>query len=369
MKKNRFFITMGDPLGIGPEIIAKLLLSDKLPKGAHFSIVGLARSLFEALHSLDSDFMGKWANCEKNENFKSSNSDFLREWANCKEKGSNWNWDMIDMPYYPDDKGKIEKYLNDEKNLKERRKIGGHLSLEWVKYAASQCLEGQAQGMITGPICKESWDMAGCEQMGHTDFLADRCGLLGQERLLLIYKKMRVAHVTCHQSLKDAINMIDKERILSTIILAESAIASYLGRRPKVGVAGLNPHCGEGGLMGDEEIKHIIPAILEAQKMGMDIKGPVSPDTIFAASYYGIYDLVISMIHDHGHIGVKTRALSFGKKRNTRGVNVTLGLPFIRTSVDHGVAFDIAGKNIGDPGSLLDAIKVAVKLGRKKERK
>lgn len=339
-EKKHLLITLGDPLGIGPEIIAKSIYYDALPGNCNYTLIGCRETLMQTAEQLGLEL------CDSNSNTGSK---------------SKFTWNIIDMPFL--NQISSSPYNSLDAIKKEPHLQAGICSMSWVKKAAELCLENKAAGMITGPICKESWNLAGSTQMGHTDLLASMCGLLGHERLLLILGKLRVLHVTCHMSIRDALTMITLERVLESIRIAyKSALSFKNGKNPSIAVCGLNPHAGEAGLMGREEIEIIEPAINEARKEGIHLTGPLPADTIFARARSGEFDMVIAMLHDQGHVAVKTLGSNMGGKRDFRGVNATLGLPFVRTSVDHGVAFDIVGKDLASYGSLVDAARAALKL-------
>jgi len=186
--------------------------------------------------------------------------------------------------------------------------------------------------------------------------------------MMLIVGSLRVVHVTTHVSLSVASKMIRKERVLNVIRLTHEALVGIGIEEPRIAVAGLNPHSGEGGLFGREEIEEIIPAVILAKKQGFNVVGPLPPDTVFVKARGGAYDAVVAMYHDQGHIPVKLLALEWdekqGKWTSTRGINVTIGLPIIRSSVDHGTAFGKAGKGTANPQSMIEAIKFAAEAAK-----
>jgi len=234
--------------------------------------------------------------------------------------------------------------------------------------AAARCIEhavqiiqrGEGAAIVTAPIHKEALAAAGVDFPGHTEMLqslAARGGALPPVRMMLANEELRVVLVTIHQSLRTAIEAVSFDAVLQTLRIAHAAAASWGQTAPRIGVAGLNPHAGESGLFGDEELRIIGPAVEAARAEGIDARGPYAPDTVFmrardVAGHPGEFDLVVAMTHDHGLIPVKYLGVE-------QGVNVTLGLPFVRTSPDHGTAFDIAGRGTGDPSSLGAAIRWA----------
>ncbi len=238
--------------------------------------------------------------------------------------------------------------------------------------AAARCIEaavrwvrsGGAAGVVTAPIHKEALAAAGIGYPGHTEMLQALAAVGGEAppvRMMLANDELRVVLVTIHLALRRAIEELSFDAVLQTLRIAHAASARWGQPRPRIAVAGLNPHAGEGGLFGDEEQRFIGPAVDAACAEGIDARGPFAPDTVFmrardAAGHAGEFDLVVAMTHDHGLIPVKYLGVQ-------HGVNVTLGLPFVRTSPDHGTAFDIAGRGVADASSLVAAIRMARKLG------
>ncbi|MBI3350162.1 MAG: 4-hydroxythreonine-4-phosphate dehydrogenase PdxA [Burkholderiales bacterium] len=228
--------------------------------------------------------------------------------------------------------------------------------------AAARCIEagvaliqaGRARGIVTAPIHKEALHAAGSPFPGHTEMLQALAGGV-PVRMMLANEELRTVLVTIHCSLRDAIDRVTREAVLETLRITGRALRRMGIVAPRIAVAGLNPHAGEGGLFGDEEIHHIAPAIADARAEGWDATGPFAPDTIFMRARRGEFDVVVAMTHDHGLIPVKYLGVE-------QGVNVTLGLPFVRTSPDHGTAFDISGRGIADPASLSAALAMARRL-------
>lgn len=247
----------------------------------------------------------------------------------------------------------------------------GRLSAAYLDRAIALALSGEVDAIVTAPICKEAWHLAGVPYPGHTEFLAARAG--SQEfGMMLVHGNWRVLHMSTHCSLRDAIGRVTRPRVFQMLKMFDAALRDLGIAAPRIGVAGLNPHAGEGGLFGDEEAREIAPGIEDARNDGIDAKGPVAPDTIFARARKGDFDGVLAMYHDQGHIAVKTVAFepsSDGGWSSVHGVNVTIGLPIIRTSVDHGVAFDIAGKGVASPESMLEAIRLAGTMVSNRSRK
>ena len=220
--------------------------------------------------------------------------------------------------------------------------------------SSSPC-DGELDAIATAPLNKEALALGGCSLPGHTEILSTLSGTK-QYAMMLVSKTLKVIHVSTHVSLRRACDLVRKDRVLRIIRLADAAMRDLGVAAPRVAVAGLNPHAGEGGLFGAEETEEIIPAIAEAREAGIDAIGPVSPDTVFyRAAVKRDFDIVVAMYHDQGHIPVKLRGFE-------DGVNVTVGLPFIRTSVDHGTAFDVAGKGTADSRSMTEAIRLAAAM-------
>ena len=225
--------------------------------------------------------------------------------------------------------------------------------------AAALALRGEVAAMVTAPIHKEALAAAGVHFPGHTEMLQAAAGG-APVRMMLANDELRVVLVTIHVALRRAIELLDFDAVLQTLRIAHRSAAAWGQARPRIAVAGLNPHAGEGGLFGDEEIRFITPAVAAARAEGIDAHGPFAPDTVFmrarnAPGHPGEFDLVVAMTHDHGLIPVKYLGVE-------QGVNITLGLPFVRTSPDHGTAFDIAGTGRADASSLIAAIRMARRL-------
>jgi 4-hydroxythreonine-4-phosphate dehydrogenase len=243
----------------------------------------------------------------------------------------------------------------------------GRIAADCVTWAARAALRGEVAALVTAPLHKEALAAAGVKFPGHTELLqAEAAASLGKARddvpvrMMLANDELRTVLVSIHVSLRDALAAVTFENVLQTLCIAHDSVGRMLGRAPRIGVAGLNPHAGEGGLFGREEIDVIIPAVEAARAQGIDARGPFAPDTVFmraraTAEHDGEFDVVVAMYHDQGLIPVKYLGVD-------KGVNVTLGLPFVRTSPDHGTAFDIAGSGRADASSLIHAIAIARQL-------
>lgn len=231
---------------------------------------------------------------------------------------------------------------------------GGRAAVDAIRRAVELIGEGRYDALVTAPINKEALRLAGFSWPGHTEMLADLAGAPGV-RMLLVTDRLRVVHVSTHRSLRSAIEAVQADRVLRTVELAAEAGRMLGASRPRVAVAGLNPHAGESGLFGDEERGEIEPAVARAVAAGIDASGPWPPDTVFWRATQGDFDVVVAMYHDQGHIPIKLAGFD-------EGVNVTLGLPFPRVSVDHGTAFDIAGQGVARAGSMAEAIRLGARL-------
>lgn len=330
-------ITMGDAAGIGPEIIVKALERKELHRKILPIVVGDARTMEQAVKIAKSKLRVR-AIHDLHEVEDDPQSLFVLDLKNI---------DLAKLRH-----GQIDP-------------MAGKAAVEYIQKAVALAQEGKVGAIVTAPIHKEAINKAGFHYSGHTELLAE----LTQTKdyaMLLAHGPFRVSHVTTHTSLRKAVDRIKKDRVFAVIRLTREFLQRLGIENPRIGVAGLNPHAGEDGLFGDEEIREIRPAIEEAKKMGWIVEGPVPPDTVFTKMRGKQYDAVVAMYHDQGHIAVKLVGFSMkpgGKEWDKMGgVNVTLGLPIIRTSVDHGVAFGKAGEGRANPESMIDAIRLAIAL-------
>lgn len=321
-------ITLGDPAGTGPELILKALAQPEVRALGRMLVVGDAATL------------------ERARGFTGSS---LRLHAVDTPEAARFSPDVLDVL--------------DLKNVDLARvpaskisPLAGHAGYEYVKTAAELALAGRVGAIVTSAINKAALNAAGHHFDGHTGLLADVCKAPGAT-MMLVADKLRVSHVSTHVSLRQAIDRVRPERIIKVLQLTHAAVQRLGIAKPKLAVAGLNPHAGEGGLFGDEEATYIAPAIEQARALGMDVSGPWPGDTIFFRAAQGEFDGTVAMYHDQGHVAAKMLGI-------WRGVNVTLGLPIIRTSVEHGTDFANAGTGRGDPRSLVEAIKLAAALAR-----
>lgn len=322
-------ITMGDPAGIGPEICAKALASGELARTARCLVIGDTKSIRQGLK------VAGLKDIELNSIKEVKAARFLPKTI-----------DVLDL----------NNVVFSQIKTGQLSRAAGKAAMEYLEKAAELVQAKEIDAITTAPINKEAIHKAGYRFQGHTEFLAAR-SRAKDFAMMFVADKLWVMLATTHLPLRLVSKNISKKRILKLIKLADATLTRVRGKRPRIGVAGLNPHAGEGGLFGSEEIKIIRPAVEEAKKQGIDVKGPISPDAIFYLAQSGMFDLVIAMYHDQGLIPLKL--LSFN-----RSVNVTVGLPFVRTSVDHGTGFDIAGKGWANPQSLIEAVKVAAHFAR-----
>ncbi len=320
-------ISMGDPAGIGPEIIVKALSDPDILKTCTPLVLGDQSALRQAaeISGLEFDFgmLG--------------NSDLGRVIA----PGGKYIFDMSNVPA--------------GMPLGVESTDAGAASGEYIRKAVDLCLSGVIDAVATAPINKKSFSSAGYEYPGHTEFLADLT-VTKEFAMCFFAEKLRVVLLSTHLRISEAILLVKKEALVKLIRFTARELEKLLGKAVKIAVAGLNPHASEGGMFGDEEAKEIAPAIRKCRdELEIDVSGPYSPDTVFLRGFQGEFDAVIACYHDQATIPVK--CLSFGK-----AVNVTLGLPIIRTSVDHGTAFEIAGQNKAESGSMKEAILLAAEL-------
>jgi len=231
----------------------------------------------------------------------------------------------------------------------------GAAAVRYVHDATQMCLRGEADAMVTAPLNKEAVTLSGMQFSGHTEYIAELCNAT-DSRMLLAGQRLSVVHVSTHISLREACNL-DTSRIIRTIELGDEAMKLLGKPHPRIAVCGLNPHAGEHGLFGTEDERFILPAVEDCRARGIDCEGPVAPDTIFFRAANGSHDLIVAMYHDQGHIPMKL--LDFEAT-----VTMSLGIPILRTSVDHGTAFDIAGKNIAGAENMKAAIRMAVTMAR-----
>ena len=319
-------ITIGDAAGIGPEITLKALSDSNLLKTYRPVIIGDIAFVRKASSELGLDF------------------DFIDFTGNDYNPQQLEVFDLHNLP---------ENVIIGEDNG-----ITGKASAEYIKAAVELWREKKIDAIATAPISKKAIGLGGYNFPGHTEFLAELTSTK-QFTMSFFAEKLRVVLLSTHVSLRQAIELVKKDALVELILFSQKQITRLLGGEARIAVAGLNPHASESGMFGSEEADEILPAIAECRHVhGLDVSGPFSPDTIFLRGFKGEFDAVIACYHDQATIAVKS--LSFGSS-----VNVTLGLPLIRTSVDHGTAFDIAGKAIADESSMKSAIALAVELSKR----
>jgi 4-hydroxythreonine-4-phosphate dehydrogenase len=324
--KPRVAVTMGDPAGIGSEVIVKAL--PQVAAIADVVVIGDATVLQRALTVCDSDLIVR----------------------------------TVDGPGADTRDGElavVDLDLVDSVEFGTLREEYGAASLAYVERAIELAQSGAVDAIATAPINKQATRMAGSEYAGHTGMLADYTDT-DDYAMLLVEDNLRVSHVSTHVPLRAAIENVTADSVLTTIEVTAAALQDLGVNEPTIAVAGLNPHASDGGLLGDEDDKEIRPAVERAVDAGIDAVGPESPDTAFQPAAQGVYDAVVAMYHDQGHIPIKM--LGFASGETISGVNVTIGLPIVRTSVDHGTAFDIVGEGVASAASMIDAIETAARL-------
>jgi 4-hydroxythreonine-4-phosphate dehydrogenase len=325
-EKPVLLITLGDPAGVGPEVTIKGVVEEAKNERVILVVVGDKRVVEAA----------------------------ARNWA------PDWAVVAVDSPRTATTASKTINVLDLVNCDPEHFEIGevavytGNAAYEYVVRAAELCLAGDADGIVTAPLNKKSMVMAGHDFDGHTGLLAHLCGV-DTQYMILGSPKLRVIHLTTHLSLVDALKRVKTDRIVACTRAANDHAKQLGFAHPRIAVCGVNPHSGDGGLFGLEEAEEIAPAVEILKAEGINADGPVSPDSAYRIAHEGGYDIVVAMYHDQGHIPMKLAAFE-------TGVNVTVGLPIIRTSVDHGTAFDIAWQGIADHANMIAAIDYAYKL-------
>ncbi|HEV7214355.1 MAG TPA: 4-hydroxythreonine-4-phosphate dehydrogenase PdxA [Chloroflexota bacterium] len=316
---------MGDPAGVGPEVIVKALQDRTAFEECRPFVVGDAGVLQQALALVGEELE-------------------VREVKDLREAGRQ--------------QGRIDVLSVEDVNVHDIRPgqlsaQAGLAAVAWVRRGAELALAGRIAGIVTAPINKEAVTLAGVPFTGHTELLAEMAG--SRVAMMLATERLRVVHVSTHVSLQEACERVRRARVRETINIAAEGCRRLGIGQPRIAVAGLNPHAGEHGLFGTEDAAEVVPAIADARLAGIDASGPWPPDTIFYEASEGKFDCVVAMYHDQGHIAIKLTDF-YG------GVNITLGLPFVRTSVDHGTGFAIAGQGIANARSMRTAIKLAAQL-------
>lgn len=318
-------ITLGDPAGIGPEIAlaAAIQLTEKENRDVKLVFIGSEKSLDLAARTLKLD------------------------------KG--WKAAVPKVDFVPVGDG------TEEFTVGQWSATTGRIAAQTLEEAVKLATSGKIDAIATAPVSKEAVNASGIPFTGHTEMLAKLTGTSGTV-MMLAHGKLRVSHVSTHIPLSKAASYVTPERVRRVVTLTRDAIRKTGIENPKIAIAGFNPHAGEGGLIGSEDGDVLVPTVAALRADGFNVEGPIPGDTVFVKAAAGLYDAVIAMYHDQGHIPIKLLGFSVNDKNewaNLSGVNVTLGLPIIRTSVDHGTAFDIAGKGTASSQSMVEAIEFA----------
>jgi len=325
---NIIAVTMGDPAGIGPEIIIKSLVEGEL-SGAPVVVVGCARTLQRILA------------------------------MNITPRAELKVIDRIaDARFAPGVINVIDEPLEDADALQPGvvQAQAGDLAYRCIKRATALAMNGEVKAIATAPLNKEALHLAGHHYPGHTELLAHLTG--SKDYAMVLYTdKLKVIHITTHIALRKFLDTLNQDRVKTVIRVADTFLKRVGYDNPRIAVAGVNPHAGENGLFGDEEINIVGPAVEAMKAEGLNVTGPCPPDTVFMQCHEGMYDMVVAMYHDQGHIPLKL--LGFYD-----GVNITAGLPFIRTSADHGTAFDIAWRGKAKAESMAVSIQLAMQITR-----
>ncbi len=302
---------MGDPSGVGPEVVAKALALPAVRELADTSVIGSTAVLFET-------------------------------------------WQRLGLDAAPPPTIELSGVPGGPFPVGELSVDSARAAHAWVERAARMCLAGEVDAMVTAPINKEAFQLAGITDTGHQEVLQRLSGA-GHVITMLVSGQLRCMHLSTHKSLAEACKYVTRANVLRAIEMTHEHFVRWGFERPRIAVAALNPHASDNGLIGREELDEIAPAVADSQAKGIDASGPHPADSVFNAAIAGKYDVVVVMYHDQGHIAIKVHGFE-------QSISVNLGLPFVRTSVDHGTAFDIAGKGIADETSMVEAIKLAVGL-------
>ena len=322
-------ITIGDPSGIGPEVVVKALQTQSTYEIMRPVLIGTVSVIKNALKAIGS-------------NTEVIGIDSIAK-AKCMPRTievlSPGDWENTQFP------------------IGEHHAGSGSASHLWVEYGAKLCISGEVDGMVTAPVNKESWNMGGSTDTGHMEVFKRLSGS-NYVATMLVSGPLRCMHLSTHKSLGEAVKYVTTENIMIATRLTHRMFKEWGFDKPRIAIAALNPHASDNGLIGTEEADEITPAIAQAVEEGIDATGPHPADTVFNSAAAGKYDVVVVMYHDQGHIPVKVYGVE-------KSVTVNLGLPFLRTSVDHGTAFDIAGAGIADETSMIEALKLGASLASK----
>lgn len=307
----RLIVTMGDPSGVGPEVVAKALAREDVRALANFTVVGATAALFAT-------------------------------------------WTQLGLPGAPPPVTELAGVPGGPFPAGAVSVDSARAAHAWIEHAARVCLAGDADAMVTAPVNKDAFQRAGIADTGHQEVLARISGATNV-KTMLVSGALRCMHLSTHKSLTEACRYVTKANVLAAIEMTHEYFVRWGFARPRIAVAALNPHASDNGLIGREELDEIAPAVAEARARGVGATGPIPADSVFNAAIAGKFDVVVVMYHDQGHIPIKVHGFE-------QSVSVNLGLPFVRTSVDHGTAFDIAGRGVADETSMVEAVKLAVAL-------
>ena len=338
-------IAMGDPTGIGPEITVKAFKDRSIYELCRPLVVGSAKVVTQAIEIARAD------------GFAVNRISSVTQ--------ARYEYGVIDV---------LDQDTVDMAALRHGRvdPMGGRAAYLAIEEVIRLAMRNEIDATITGPLNKEALNLAGYHYSGHTEIYAKLTGTKDY-CMMLADGDLRVLHCTTHVALRKACELCTKERVFKVIRLAAGVCGDLEIKSPRIGVAGLNPHAGENGLFGFEEIEEIAPAVKLAQDGGIDAEGPIAPDTLFSKAIGGQYDAVVAMYHDQGHIPLKVKGFQYdhtlNKWQSVSGVNITLGLPIIRSAVDHGTAFGKAGKGTANEESMLNAIVYGAKLASARMKK
>ena len=319
-------LTLGDPSGIGPEVVVKALANPEINDTARMFVVGTERAVRQALAETNIDLA----------------VERIHDPLNTSDSP-----DVVPVL-------SVGEYENVEFPKGRHSVDSGRASHLWVEKSAKMCLAGEIDAMVTAPVNKESWQMSGASDLGHQEVFK-RLTESATVYTMLVSGILRCMHLSTHKSLPEACAFVTTENILTAVRITDEHFRRWGFDNPRVAVAALNPHASDNGLIGDTEAKEISPAIEIAKSEGINATGPHPADSVFNQAIDGMYDVVVVMYHDQGHIPIKVHGFE-------ESVSVNLGIPFIRTSVDHGTAFDIAGQNRAQSTSMVEAIKLAIAL-------
>ena len=319
-------ITLGDPSGIGPEVVAKALMRPGIYERMKPFVIGTVREMEAAARLTGST---------------------IRVTSIESPADVNGQPDLIEVL-------NADGYEDAEFPIGENSVKSGRASHAWVERAARLCIDGEVDAMATAPVNKESWQMSGSLDLGHQEVFRR---LTGSDYVatMLVSGDLRCMHLSTHKSLRDACDYVTTDNVLRAVRLTNEHFNRWGFPKPRIAVAGLNPHASDNGLIGREELEEITPAVAAARSEGIDATGPHPSDSVFNKAIAGEFDVVVVMYHDQGHIAIKVHGFE-------ESISVNLGIPFIRTSVDHGTAFDIAGKNLADETGMIEALGMAAVL-------